>query len=235
MNLLIEYFRSPDYQRHSEYLTCIHENLENEYIDKVYIFISDDAKLNFQSDKIEIVQREERPTYKDLFEFCNENLKNQICIIANADIILDETLSAVKETNLDNIFVALTRWEVFCQNGEWCIAPFDNSSSQDVWIFTSPIKTTDEMEFTLGKPGCDNKIAKLMAEQGYILKNPGKQIVCAHYHISGHRNYNNNDRIPGPYTCLVPNDDINAETQLIEIDGFDEQGRAYRIERKSDD
>jgi hypothetical protein len=31
----------------------------------------------------------------------------------------------------------------------------------------------------------------------------------------------------------VPNDDINAETQLIEIDGFDEQGRAYIIQKKN--
>lgn len=57
MNLLIEYFRSDDYQRHSEYITCIHENLENEHIEKIYVFISDDSKLNFKSDKIEIIQK----------------------------------------------------------------------------------------------------------------------------------------------------------------------------------
>jgi hypothetical protein len=232
MNLLIEYFRSPDYQRHSEYLTCIHENLENENIKKIYVFISDDSKLNFKSDKIEVIQREKRPTYNDLFEFCNQNLKGEICIIANADIILDDTISVVKDTDLDKVFLALTRWEVFCENGEWCIAPFDNASSQDVWVFKSPIVTSKEFEFTLGIPGCDNKIAKLMAEQGYKLKNPGKQIVSAHYHLSGFRNYSNNDRIHGPYLCLVPNDDINKDTEYIEIDGFDEHGRAYRIEKK---
>lgn len=232
MNLLIEYFRSPDYQRHSEYLTCIHENLENVYIDKIYIFISDDAKLNFESDRIEIVQREQRPTYKDLFEFCNTNLKDEICIIANADIILDDTLSYVKDANLDNVFVALTRWEVFCENREWCIAPFNNSSSQDVWMFKSPITTNDEMEFTLGKPGCDNKIAKIMADIDYEVRNPANQIVASHFHLSGHRTYDwKDDRVPGPYLCLVPNDDINQKTEYIEIDGFDEQGRAYRIEK----
>ena len=232
MNLLIEYFRSVDYQRHSEYLTCIHENLENEYIEKVYVFISDDSKLNFKSEKIKIIQRDERPTYKDLFEFCNKNLKDQICIIANADIILDDTLSHVKSANLDNVFVALTRWEVFCENREWCIAPFNNSSSQDVWMFKSPIVTSDEMEFTLGKPGCDNKIAKLMADNNYEVRNPANQIVASHFHLSGFRTYDwNGDRIPGPYLCLAPNDDINQKTEYIEIDGFDAQGRAYRIEK----
>lgn len=233
MNLLIEYFRSDDYQRHSEYLTCIHENLENQYIKRIYVFISDDSKLNFKSDKIEIIQREERPTYKDLFEFCNTNLKNEICIISNADIILDDTLSYVKDANLDNVFVALTRWEVFCENREWCIAPFNNSSSQDVWMFKAPITTNDEMKFTLGKPGCDNKIAKIMADIDYEVRNPANQIVASHFHLSGHRTYDwKDDRVPGPYLCLVPNDDINQKTEYIEIDGFDAQGRAYRIEKQ---
>lgn len=226
MNLIIEYFKSSDYQRHSEYLTCIHENLENEFIDKIYVFISDDSKLNFTSKKIKIIQRDSRPTYKDLFDFCNEKLKDQICIIANADIILDETISILKETDLTNIFVALTRWEVFHEDGEWCIAPFNNSSSQDVWAFQSPIQTTDDMNFVLGKPGCDNKIAKLMSEK-YDVRNPGNQIVTCHFHMSGHRTYNHQDRIPGPYLCLIPNDDINQKTEYVEIDGFDQLGRAY--------
>lgn len=230
MNLIIEYFKSSDYQRHSEYLTCIHENLENEYIDKIYVFISDDSKLNFTSKKIKVIQRETRPTYKDLFEFCNETLNDQICIIANADIILDESISVLKESDLSNTFVALTRWEVFYEDGEWCIAPFNNSSSQDVWVFKTPIEVTNEMNFHLGKPGCDNKIAKLMSEK-YKVKNPGLQIITSHFHMSGYRTYENKDRIPGPYLCLVPNDNIENDTEYIEIDGFDDAGRAYVIQR----
>lgn len=230
MNLIIEYFKSSDYQRHSEYLTCIHENLENDFIDKIYVFISDDSKLNFTSKKLKVINRTTRPSYKDLFEFCNEKLKDQICIIANADIIFDETISTLNDADLSNTFVALTRWEVFNENGEWCIAPFNNSSSQDTWVFKSPIEVTDDMDFLLGKPGCDNKIAKLMSEK-YDVKNPGLQIVTCHYHMSGYRTYDNKDRIPGPYLCLVPNDDINKKTEYIEIDGFDPLGRAYVIQK----
>lgn len=230
MNLIIEYFKSSDYQRHSEYLTCIHENLENDFIDKIYVFISDDSKLNFTSKKIKIIKRNTRPTYKELFEFCNENLKDQICIIANADIIFDDTISVLNDADLTNLFVALTRWEVFNEDNEWCIAPFNNSSSQDVWAFKSPIEATDEMDFLLGKPGCDNKIAKLMSEK-YEVRNPGLQIVTCHYHMSGYRTYDNKDRIPGPYLCLAPNDDITKKTEYIEIDGFDSLGRAYVIQR----
>jgi hypothetical protein len=234
MNLIIEYFKSDDYQRHSEYLTCIHENLENEHIEKIYVFISDDSKLNFKSDKLEIVQIDKRPTYKDLFEFCNENLKDQICIISNADIIFDDTILNLKKVNLLEVFIALTRWEVFCENGEWCIAPFNNSSSQDVWAFQTPIKVTDEMDFHLGKPRCDNKIAKLISEH-YEIRNPGLQIITSHFHMSGYRTYSGNEGMPGPYLCLSPNDDINKKTEYIEIDGFDEHGRAYRIEKSNNE
>lgn len=228
MNLLIEYFRPSDYLRYSEFLTCIHENLDNEFIDKIYIFISDDSKLNFKTDKIEIIEREERPTYKDLFEFCNNTLKNQVCIIANLDIIFDETLSLVDSKKLKNTFIGLTRWEIFREDAEWCVAPYNNPASQDSWIFKSPIKVTEDMNFLMGKPGCDNKIAKLMSELGYSIRNPGNQIVSSHYHISGHRTYDNTQRIPGPYLCLVPNDDIHSECETIEIDGFDDQGRPFR-------
>ncbi len=234
MNLLIEYFRSDDYQRHSEYITCIHENLENEHIEKIYVFVSDDSKLNFKSDKIEIIQKEDRPTYKDLFDFCNTNLKNQICIISNADIIFDDTITNLKEVNLLEVFIALTRWEVFCENGEWCIAPFNNSSSQDVWAFQTPIKVTDEMDFHLGKPRCDNKIAKLISEN-YEIRNPGLQIITSHFHMSGYRTYSGNEGMPGPYLCLVPNDDINKQTEYVEIDGFYENGMAYRIEKTNNE
>jgi hypothetical protein len=229
MNLLIEYFKSSDYQRHSEYLTCIHENLENEHIEHIYVFISDDSKLNFESPKLTIIKSDSRPTYKGLFEFCNENLKNQICIVANADIILDETISTLKDADLKNLFVALTRWEVFYEKGEWCIAPFNNSSSQDVWAFKTPVTSTDEMNFVLGKPGCDNKIAKLMSEY-YDVRNPGLQIVTCHFHMSGYRTYKMEERIPGPYLCLTPNEDISEPTEYIEIDGFDELGRAYVVQ-----
>jgi hypothetical protein len=87
------------------------------------------------------------------------------------------------------------------------------------------------MNFHLGKPGCDNKIAKLMSET-YDIRNPGLQIVSCHFHMSGYRTYNNNDRIPGPYLCLAPNNDITQKTQYIEIDGFNEKGQAYVIQKR---
>lgn len=102
MNLIIEYFNSRNHMRNGEYLYCLHQNLANEYIDKVYIFMEDDAELNFNSPKINRIVRKERPSYKDLFDFCNESLKEQICVVANADIIFDDTLRFFKSPNMEN-------------------------------------------------------------------------------------------------------------------------------------
>lgn len=234
MNLLLEYFNSSNHMRNGEYLYCLHQNLGNEYIENVYLFMEEDAELNFVSPKIKKVINKERPTYKNLFDFCNENLKDQICIVANADIIFDDTLRYFNGIDMDKTFYALTRWEISTGNGkDWEIEPYDNAASQDSWIFKTPISSSDKMNYTMGKPGCDNKITYHMRELGYTCRNPGKKVVTIHFHPTNWRTYHpNDDRVPGPYLLISPVDNFNGEPHYIEIDGFDSQGRAYRKVKK---
>jgi len=234
MNLLLEYFNSSNHMRNGEYLYCLHQNLGNEYIENVYLFMEEDAELNFESPKIKKVINKERPTYKNLFDFCNENLKDQICIVANADIIFDDTLRYFNGIDMDKTFYALTRWEISTGNGkDWEIEPYDNAASQDSWIFKTPISSSDKMNYTMGKPGCDNKITYHMRELGYTCRNPGKKVVTIHFHPTNWRTYHpNDDRVPGPYLLISPVDNFNGEPHYIEIDGFDSQGRAYRKVKK---
>ena len=230
MNLIIEYFNSLNHMRNGEFLYCLHQNLGNEYIEKVYIFMEEDAELNFDSPKIERVVVKERPTYKDLFDYCNDNLKEQICIVANADIIFDDTLRYFKSIKMDKNFYALSRWEISTSNGKnWEIEPFDNAASQDSWIFKTPILTSDEMNYTMGKPGCDNKITYNMRELGYTCRNPGKKVITIHFHPTHFRTYDwKDDRVPGPYLLIAPVDNFTGTPSYIDIDGFDEQGRPYK-------
>ena len=100
MNLIIEYFNSLNHIRNGELLYCLHQNLANDYIDKIYIFMEEDAELNFDSPKIERVVVKERPTYQDLFEYCNTHMRNEICIVSNADIIFDDTLRYFNSINM---------------------------------------------------------------------------------------------------------------------------------------
>ena len=57
-------------------------------INNVYLFMEDDAELNFESPKIKRVAVDKRPSYQDIFEYCNEHMKDEVCIVSNADIIL---------------------------------------------------------------------------------------------------------------------------------------------------
>jgi len=232
MNLIIEYFNSHNHMRNGEYLYCLHQNLANDLIDNVYLFMEDDSELNFDSPKIHRIVRKDRPTYKDLFDFCNDNLKDQICVVANADIIFDDTLRFFKSLDMIKQFYALSRWEI-STGKNWEIEPYENPASQDSWIFKAPIAVSEKMNYTMGKPGCDNKITYHMRELGYTCRNPGKKVVTIHFHPTNFRTYHpNDDRIPGPYLLVSPVDNFTGEPNYIDIDGFDDQGRAYRIEKK---
>ena len=230
MNLIIEYFNSLNHMRNGEFLYCLHQNLGNDLIDSVYLFMEEDAELYFDSPKIKKVIRDKRPTYKDIFDFCNENLKDEICIVANADIIFDDTLRFFESIQMENNFYALSRWEISTNDGKnWEIEPYDNPASQDSWVFKTPVSTSDSMNYTMGKPGCDNKITHNMRELGYTCRNPGKKVITIHFHPTNFRSYHpNDDRIPGPYLLVAPVDNFSGTPNYIDIDGFDEQGRPYK-------
>ncbi len=241
MNLLIEYFTSSNPNRDAEYKFCISQNLNNSLIHKIFVFISDNSTLGFESDKIEIVKREDRPTFLDLFKFCNDNLSNQICIIANTDIFFDNSLSELNEFNLDNILLSLTRWDVNFDGKNWFKKFYDNpwwecyqsdgtineeesittsQFSQDSWIFRSPIKIDERSNFLMGKPGCDNRIAQIVHETGLDVRNPSKKIITYHYHQTNYRTYDNTHLVPGPYLLIKSTNDLSSKSKLKTIPSF---------------
>ncbi len=230
MNLIIEYFQSKNHIRNGEYLYCLHENIGIDEINNIYIFVEEGSDLNFDSPKIKKIVTKERPTYQDLFEYCNEHMKDEICIVANADIIFDDTLRYFESLNMEKQFYGLSRWEISTNDGKnWEIEPYDNAASQDVWIFKTPVLTSDDMNYTMGKPGCDNKIFYHMRELGYTCRNPGKKVITIHFHISNFRTYDwKSDRVPGPYLLVAPVDNFTGTPVYYDIDGFDEDGKPYK-------
>ena len=220
MILLIEYFISKNENRNKEYNLCIEENLKNSIITNIIMFISDEIDYNNVNDKIKIERIDKRPTFLDLFNYCNNNYPNEICIVSNTDIIFNNTLLNINEININNTLLALTRWDLYIENNMWKVKFFDNCASQDCWIFKSPIKIDDRIDFLLGKPGCDNRVAQIYLENGYLVKNPSLQITTNHMHISNYRTYTYDDVIPGPYLLLQPNDNINGDTLNKTIEHF---------------
>lgn len=229
MILLTEYYKSSNFERDKEYLTCIEQNLSNEFLDKIIIFISDESKLSFEHKKIQIVKKDIRPTFLELFEYCNQNLQNQICIISNTDIFFDNTLNYLNEFDFDNKFVTLTRWDLLYDNNKWFIRYYDfpwkngwttSMFSQDSWIFKSPIKTDERLNFPMGKPGCDNRISQIVFEMGYQISNPSKKIISKHLHQTNVRTYTHQETVPGPYLLIKPTEELHNSPELITIPNF---------------
>lgn len=220
MNLIIEYFNPNNDQRNQEYLDCLRQNITNDLIEKIHVFISDGSELDLACEKIVIIRPAQRPTYYALFKYCNDNLKEKICIVANGDITFTKDIYLFNTISLDKIFIALTRWELVLREQQWIAVPFNNGTSQDAWIFKAPVLTSEEMNFNLGKPGCDNKIVKLVYDLGYEIRNPGNGLVTIHNHKSHYRNYTENERVPGPYLLVFPNQDVTKKARVLEIPGF---------------
>ena len=241
MNLLIEYFKSKNDARDKEYLFCIQQNLFNKFVEKVFVFISDESELVLTNDKLVIVKTQNRPTFRDLFEYANDHLREQICVIANTDIFLDETLSNLIDFNFTDVFISLTRWDVFNVENKWVMRYYNHpwkdhylpdgtrseeesittgDLSQDAWIFKSPIKVDDRSNFLMGKPGCDNRISQVLHELGYDVRNPSQQIIIKHLHQTNYRTYTQNDTVLGPYLLIKPNNDLRVSSRKKTIPHF---------------
>src|SRR6185312_9253148 len=108
------------------------------------------------------------------------------------DIYFNETLDLLRDYDLENKFLALTRWDV---QKDGSLKPFIKSTgesfdgSQDVWIFKTPIKRFNNARMQLGTTWCDGKIAYQAKKEGLIVLNPCKSIQCCHLHLSNVRNY----------------------------------------------
>lgn len=221
MNLLVEFFRSHDLRRDTEYVYTLHENLGNASIRKVFLFVEPETSIHFESSKLELVVSNQRPTFKDFFEFCNDRLEGETCLVANGDIVFDDSIKGLDEQKLKGVFLALSRWEVDEAGKRKELNR--NAASQDSWIFQSPVRVSESMKFHLGTPGCDNRIAMLMDRLGYQVSNPAMSLVTQHLHHSEVRTYSPANRIPGPY-LLVPPSELGQLVDGIYVEGFDESG-----------
>tara|TARA_R110000824_G_scaffold282940_4_gene471218 strand:- start:10984 stop:11676 length:693 start_codon:yes stop_codon:yes gene_type:complete len=209
INLLIESFKSNNSDREKEYITCLKENIKNVEIDEIHIFnnnIDFVNKLIEENDKIISIENTNRMTYKDFFDYSNEYLKDEISIIANADIIIEESIKYIRDIKIENFFLCLTRYDIQ-KNGTTTYPP-NHFGTQDTWIYKAPIISKNS-DFYLGRLGCDNRIPYIMEQNGYKVSNPSKQIITKHLHLTGYRTYNKSNIIMGEYIYMVPTGDIN--------------------------
>lgn len=158
---------------------------------------------------------EGRPTFSELFMLTRPGMVN---IIANSDIFFDalgvsliaDFFSSLPENALYRTALALSRHDVL-PDGSTRL--HDHSDSQDAWAVYGNV--TLDAPFTMGQPGCDNRLAHIMQAAGFNLFNPSKTIKCFHLHNVQWRSYLTNpngqarggdkvERVPPPYALVKP-------------------------------
>lgn len=194
LNLISSYYESPNSTRKYELDFCKEKNL-----------LSGFEKLVFWG-------KDELPTYNDLFSLCDSFI-DDINIVANADIyFLPESLERIKiffdrfDGDKSKLCLALTRWE-FRDDGNHRF--MSDKGSQDVWCFFGKINFTENTNFKIGTPGCDNRLVDVLRNSlNYLVLNPSLFIKTIHYHPSGNatRTYLENGKrtrkIDGPYDTV---------------------------------
>lgn len=162
------------------------------------------------------------PTFNHIFEGMRCLYPFDVNIVCNSDIYFDAAglVEIFRLMNLDKTkkyALALTRYDVLPDKST---VFFDRSDSQDAWAFMGGVPNIKGADFPVGGvPGCDNKIAYLLHENGYEVYNPSLTVKCYHLHNVPVRNYEtvNKGKLPvllPPYRLLPPTDSSFVDTSL---------------------
>lgn len=114
--LLTQYYVTSNESRDEEILCSIKNNIENDSIDKICIFTSEDVdtceKL-FDNEKVEIVPIPDRLTYKNVFEYVYETQDNNSgFLLCNSDCYFDDTVKTLKHLKCSgDVMYTMTRCE----------------------------------------------------------------------------------------------------------------------------
>lgn len=184
--LIINLYRDNDEARRNEILDCLKVNLENKYIDHVHIFLENWQDFpefyDIPQDNITTINVDERVSFRKIFDYCNENIVNKQCIVANNDIMFTDDLRKIRGIQPKEFF-AITRHEngKLCQNENR-----DAFCSHDAWIFTSPMvddfKQLDD-SIIIGNLFCDTVLCYLLNSIGiYEAWNPCLDVKIHHMH-----------------------------------------------------
>lgn len=193
------YVSSLNNERTNELISALRNNINNENIEKIHLFVDNIESLNLlnkiieenKSTKIVVIEVGKKPMYSDFFIYILNNLQNKICMIINADIYLSDCdFSLINRLNNEKIMYCLTRYEH--DNSSRLID--DYGGSHDCYIFNSKFIDkniiNEHTNLFQNQPGIETHIIKTFYDLGFTMYNPCKQIKIIHLHKSQLRNYN---------------------------------------------
>jgi len=219
ISLFAPYFRPTDPARREELGLCLEKNRQNASIAHVYLMVDDGAEIALEDGRVTVIRMDHRPTYQDWTQLTEAYCPDHISVLANADIYFDDTLNAL-ETVFEHDptgFVALSRHEL--EDDQPVLHP-DPHWSQDVWAYAPAHACNPDrdrcLNFPLGTPRCDNKVAYTFAIYGHTLYNPCRHVRSIHVHDTGIRTYDKKGdmRIVGGMAMVHPGDGLTDSARL---------------------
>jgi hypothetical protein len=200
--LLTAFYEDAAPTRRQELVECVRLNVADETIGEIHLFLEEPLNAEVRSalvePKIRLIEHERRATFRELFDYANDNFAGRRVAIANADVYFDGSLARLDGYDLSNELLCLSRWDVQPNGSAWL---FEHPDSQDAWIFEAPIRPFP-CDFHLGLPACDNRLAWEAAQAGLAVSNPARSLRAYHLHLSHVRRYGEEQRLPGPTASL---------------------------------
>jgi hypothetical protein len=218
INVFFPYYECGDPERQAEIDMCLRQNANNSFIDRLFVLIDDDSVCPIESPNLDVIYVDKRVTYRFWIELTKKYCSKGISILCNSDIYFDDSLEKLNSVlSAPKSFLALSRWELL--GGDTSKHP-NPHWSQDTWAINAEDELSDslmhQIDFPMGVPRCDNKIAYLFAVFGWKVFNPVNYVKSIHAHETQMRTYHKkmDERILGGVAYVHPGEGVNTEATL---------------------
>jgi len=252
--LITQTWNPTNTKRAAEIQMCLERNSENPLIDKIILLNETPQKVtNIPNKKVEERIIGKRLTYADVMREILTFPPEVIVVFANADIFLDATWKDLWALNLENVCLALRRYDLPAsgdmENSEFTQSPSTAciADSQDTWVVRAEdiqkhANPTDGLDFPFGKLGCDNVFALRMLQKKFLVVNPARSLITWHVHASNVRTYSS-EAVSSPIYHYVHPTGLNERLPLLKmpttketlqysVRGPDAAGWLHRLSKK---
>ena len=193
--LFTSYFEQKFGDRQRELRKVMELNIACQSIDLIY-----NLGHPWENEKVVNLPGYDRPTYAQFIKEM-QAVEADYYILANSDIYFTSEIEEIKSLQMDGKVLCLSRYDI--TSGGFAKL-FDYEWTQDTWIWKGKPKTLQNVDFTMGLPACDNRMAYEIAQAGLKPINPSKDIKTYHLHLTNKRSYTERNRLAGPTMPLVP-------------------------------
>ena len=196
MILLMQFYRAHNIRRQRELNECVVNNATRPFIDKLVLFIQGDnameeyRSIDFNKDNVITIMTDKQYTYKEFFQYANDNCKGEIVGLCHSDILLKDGFEKIKNIHLYKRIVVAARHELGCNTlssdrccldqtcGEYCGDDPDIFGKTrlyyyrggfDTYVFQPPLSNDviNKLDYTQNTWHGENRISSVFQWDGY--------------------------------------------------------------------